>query len=163
MPKIWAVCAGRYAKAKLSIIKKTSQSSNFVWMFLNSASWIPATARSTRIANTGLGEQTRFGKQMLWHTTLCRWGLSRMSRILPQIIEMSENTTTIFAFSNYLLVVHLSKYSIQMKLNKGGWFFFSPICLSTLFTTVSIFASWQEMGKVHFESPFSSCSQFLVY
>lgn len=47
-----------------------------------------------------------------------------MSRILPQIIEMSENTTTIFAFSNYLLVVHLSKYSIQMKLNKGGCFFF---------------------------------------
>lgn len=96
-------------------------------MFLNSASQIPATARSTRIANTGLSEQTCFGKQMLWHTMLCRWGLSRMSRILPQIIEMSENTTTIFAFSSYLLVVHLSKYSIQMKLNKGGWvgFFFS--------------------------------------
>jgi len=93
-------------------MKKNSLSSNSVWMFLNSASWIPATARSTRLANTGWGEQTRFGKQMLWHTMLCRWGLLRMSRVLLQTTEMSKNTSSIFVFSSYLLVPHLHRYSI---------------------------------------------------
>lgn len=43
-----------------------------------------------------------------------------MSRILPEIREMSENTTTASAFPGYLLVVHLYGYPIPMKLNKGG-------------------------------------------
>lgn len=44
---------------------------------------------------------------------LCRWGLPRMSRVLPQIVEMSKNTRTPFAFSA------IYWYSSQKKLNKG--------------------------------------------